>query len=729
MESPINPLAAAILENQLSHAYPRLADAERARYAGLVDSIRKPGDVVVDAVPGGENQWTVTICSADFPGALSLIVGLLTAYRLDVLSADVQTLSFPETVVDKSPLRPATRRRLPSAQPTAPARRLVDRFEVRSLTRPAPDLWQAFRADFVGLIAAEHSEEARDEVIDRVSEVFRTLGSSDAKLLPLAIEISNAPAQRQTLVRVRSADTPGFLFAFANALADLAVNIERAEIRTVDGKAQDTFWVTDRWGHPIVDEKRLHELRVATTLIKQFTYLLPRSPNPGQALRQFKALISQMLSRPEWTTEFANLGTAAVLETLADLMGVSRFLWEDFLRLQHETLFPLLLDVPSLDGAQTKDALRDEVQKRLASRSSRAERVEELNAFKDLEMFRIDLRHITGRSDFAAFSQELTWLAEVAVEVAVELAQAELIPKLGKARLADGRSCPYCICALGKFGGGELGFGSDLELIFVYESQGNTDGPRPVFNSEYFERTVQIFLGTLKARQEGIFEIDLRLRPFGRAGALASSLDGFTAYYTLGGSAVQFERLTLVRLRPFAGDLELGKRIQKARDAFVYSGQSLDLENIHHLRHRQATELVPRGQVNAKYSHGGLVDLEYFVQAWQITVGSTNPTVRVTNTREAISRLANGGYLPHDLARELWETYDFLRQLIDALRVVRGHAKDLSIPTDQTREFSYLAHRLKFATTEQLREAIETRMAFAQGLWDGAGPSVRELTY
>lgn len=722
MGTPVEPLTAGILDNQLGDAYPRLAAAERAHYAVLLQSIRTRSDVAVDAMPSGDNQWTVTVCSADFPGAFSLIVGLFTAYRLDVLSADARTIRFPEAGVEKSARRPAARRQNPPSEPHGPSRRLVDRFEVRALTSPAPALWETFRTDLAAILAVEHSDEARDDVIDRVSTVFRTLGSPDAKLLPLEIEIGNLPSQPYTEVRVRSADAPGFLFAFANALADLAVNVERAEIRTVNGEAQDTFWVTDRWRQPIVDEKRLHELRVATTLIKQFTYLLPRSPNPGQALRQFNALISQMLSRPEWTTEFANLETAAVLETLADLMGVSRFLWEDFLRLQHETLFPLVVDIPALGGAQTKEALLDEIRKRLASPSSPAERAQELNAFKDREMFRIDLRHITGRSDFAAFARELTGLAEVAVEVAAELAQAELRPKFGKARLADGQGCPYCICALGKFGGGELGFGSDLELIFVYESQGATTGSRTVLNSEYFERMVQIFLEKLKARQEGIFEIDLRLRPFGRAGALASSLEGFTGYYAIGGAAEQFERLALVRLRTVAGDLALGQRIQQVRDAFVYSGQPLDLANIRHLRHRQATELVPRGQVNAKYSHGGLVDLEYFVQAWQITVGSTDPTVRVTNTREAISRLADGGYLRADLARELWETYDFLRRVIDALRVVRGHAKDLTIPPDQSREFSYLAHRLKFPTTEELQEAIEKRMAFARGLWDAAGP-------
>lgn len=711
-----------VIQEQLGEWFSHLAVADRTHYAAMLDSIRKPTDVALDSVERGPNQWTITICSADFPGALSLIVGLLTAYRLDIPRADIFTLSFPERRSERPARRPLPGRRPAAITPTAPARRLLDVFEVRALSDPAPDLWQTFQSDLSALLAAESRDDARDDITGRVSEAFRALGIQEGKLFPMSVDVSNAPPLPYTRLSVRSVDTPGFLFAFASALAGFTVNVERAEIRTVNGEAQDIFWVTDLWGCPIVDEKRIHELRVATTLIKQFTYLLPRSPNPGQALRQFNALISQMLSRPEWTTEFANLESPAVLETLANLMGVSRFLWEDFLRLQHESLFPVVLDAPLLNETRSKEALRDELRKRLPAAYSAAEKARALNVFKDREMFRIDLRHITGRSNFAVFSQELSWLAEVAVAAACELTQEELLPKFGRATLADGRICPHGVCALGKFGGGELGFGSDLELIFVYEGQGSTNGPTSILNSEYFERLVQTFLGKLTARQEGIFEIDLRLRPYGKAGALASSFGGFTTYYAADGAALQFERLALVRLRPIAGDVELGERIRRACDAFVYSGQPLDVENIRHLRQRQATELVPRGQINAKYSHGGLVDIEYFVQAWQITIGATDPTVRVTNTLEALSRLAEGRYLPADLARELRETYDVHRQLIDALRVVRGNAKDLTIPPDDSRELSYLAQRLRFSTVAELKEAIETRMAFARSLWTDAPP-------
>ncbi|MCC6626882.1 MAG: glutamine synthetase adenylyltransferase, partial [Chloroflexi bacterium] len=487
------------------------------------------------------------------------------------------------------------------------------------------------------------------------------------------------------------------------------------------GEVVDTFWVTDVAGGRLAGAEPIHALRVATALIKQFTYLLPRSPDPGQALRQFNALIGQMLSRPQWTAELADLERPAVLQNLADLMGVSRFLWEDFLRMQHENLFPVLVDVPALNAPRPPAVLRDDLAGRLAGAAPDA-RVDALNAFKDREMFRIDLRHITGRSDFAQFAEELSDLAEVTVAAGADLALAGPRAAHGEPLLADGRPCPWAIAGLGKFGGRELGFGSDLELVVVYGDEGITSGPARLPNSEFFSRFVQTFLGMLRARQEGIFEIDLRLRPHGKAGPLASTAAGFAHYYLARGDAEQFERMALVRLRPVAGDAAIGRQMLAARDAFVYSGQPLDLANVRHLRRRQATELVPSGKVNAKYSDGGLVDVEYYVQAWQIGVGHADPAVRVTNTLSAIAHLCAGGHLRPALSEQLSAAYSFLRRLIDALRVVRGNAKDLTLPPADAREFAYLAQRLRAASAAELRAAITTHMGIARDLWAADPP-------
>ena len=230
----------------------------------------------------------------------------------------------------------------------------------------------------------------------------------------------------------------------------------------------------------------------------------------------------------------------------------------------------------------------------------RDDRTRAVNEFKDREMFRINLRSITGRIDRRQFGAELSTLAEVVVETAFALSADAMRARFGTPRRSDGAVCEWAIFGLGKFGGAEMGFGSDLELMFVYEEEGATDGPdgdgdgdgAAARTSTFYEEAVREFLSVIHARRDGIFEVDMRLRPYGSKGALAASERAVGDYYRPNGSAQQFERLALARMRPVAGNADLGRRIMQVRDAFVYSPQSPDIDNIRHLRRRQATELV-----------------------------------------------------------------------------------------------------------------------------------------
>ncbi len=456
----------------------------------------------------------------------------------------------------------------------------------------------------------------------------------------------------------------------------------------------------------IESPQKVQELRVATVLIKQFSHLLPRSANPAQALKQFTKFTSDVLRRPDWTATLEPLGSGDVLRTLADMMGVSNFLWEDFLRLQHENLFPVLADVPGLEIAKNRKTLEEEFAAELAgAEADMAAKV--LNQCKDREMFRIDLRHVTHRIGMEEFAAELTDLAETTIAAAADLCWKVLGERFG----AFPR--PWCICGAGKLGGRELGYASDIELIFVCDPGEDAD---PEVKT-HFEAFAQKFIKTLVARQNGVFEIDLRLRPFGDASPLTSTLETFRTYYAVDGQAQQFERMSLVKLRPIVGDRELGKQIGAMRDGFAYSGAPVDRDNIRHLRERQVTETVEAGTTNAKLSPGGLVDIEYYIQARQIEVGAAHPEVRTTNTHDAIARLANLGELEAGLAQRITDSYRFLRQLIDALRVVRGDAKDITIPPVTAREFDYLSRRLGYGSPESLQRDVDHHMAVARELW------------
>lgn len=720
---PLAKISTGLL-SQLGVAYNPFVN-DLALHERLLDQVQAAGDLAMEVIPQDDGLCAVTMCTSDLLGGLSIVSGLFAAYRMDIVTADLFSLDTSPDNLTPRPARRVRRRRITFRRTklqlaAAPSRKALRIFQIRPPVGTTSDTWGRFENDLSDLVSQASTsgiEAARRSIIDRFTYQAVDGQSDGLQLYKLDIELDTDTYDDSTLLTIGAQDTQGFLFSFTTALAVLGVNITRAEIRTIDGMVEDKLWLTDSGGRKITSDQGIRELRVAAALIKQFTHLLPRSPNPQQALRQFNALIKQLLSQADWTSDLDALESPKVLETLAEMMGVSQFLWEDFLRMQHENLFPIVLDPSSLEGERDRTQLENVVSLGLDEESDHESRVRFLNRFKDREMFHIDLRHITDRIDHRQFSRELTALAEVVISEAAKLADDSVRSRFGQPTLNDGGLCEWGILALGKLGGIEIGFGSDIELIFLYEAEGETNGPRQIKNSSYFVELVKSFLQTLDARRKGIFEVDLRLRPYGNKGALAPSLDAFRAYYSEGGDARQFERLALVKMRPVFGDSTLLNRAASIRDEFVYSQLPLDVGNITHLRGRQSAELTERGTLNAKHSPGGVVDIEYYVQAWQVSVGRNEPSVRGPNTIDSIRALRDLGCLETEHAERASESYSFLRRMIDALRVVRGNARDLTIPPAESREFQYLAQRLKYETAQQLSEAITNHMDYAQNIW------------
>ena len=731
MTTPSSPETLDALLAQWSGAMAELHPDDVDLGWQLLDAVKSVSDVEIEVRQAASHEWQIGVCLADRVGTLSLVSGLLTAHGLDIVHADTftvdHTVSTP-TLAGSSPRRMRRRadgqavrrrpRRTEFRQTSLPWAVML--FNVRSRSGQTPE-WETLKSDLgrAGRQAATGQfDAARLEVIESFSHTMQVSERWTTGKLPVDIATDNSTSDDHSLLEITSVDTPGFLFAFSIALSSVRVNVVRARIRTDGDTVRDTFWLTEPSGEKIESERRLRQIRAAAALIKQFTHLLPTAPDPGQALRQFNLLTSQLLSHSDWTSEFEDLESPGVLETLAEMMGTSRFLWEEFLRVQHENLFPVLLDIPGLYTACSRSFLTDSIESLLAGCSNHTERVRALNDFKDRQMFRINLRYITDRIDRRQFGAELSTLADVIVEKAFELGIDSMRSQYGTPRLEDGTECEWSVLALGKFGGSDMGFGSDLELIFVYEAEGTTDGPMPTRTSTFFNEAVREFLQVLETRQHGVFEVDMRLRPYGSKGALASSLAAVEDYYAGSGDARQFERLALVRMRPVAGDPGLGRRIMRIRDSFVYSHEPLDVENIQHLRRRQAVELVGRGAVNAKISHGGMVDIEYYVQAWQIACGADDPSVRQTNTLSAVEALEAGGHVDGELARRIGESYSFFLALVDALRVVRGNASDLNVPDRESRDFHHLAHRLGMEDTSVLSALIRSQMESSRLLWE-----------
>ena len=522
-------------------------------------------------------------------------------------------------------------------------------------------------------------------------------------LLPLEIEIDRGSGRRTT-VSVQADDRPRFLAEMAHSLVIAGLRIERLRIETSGGRVLDRFVVTGLSpddGERLATRSREHELRATLVLAKHFLHLLPRSPNPANALRNFRDFLRTMFGREDWVRDLATLQQSQTLSALSSLLGVSDFLWHDFLRYQHKTLFPVLSDVEQLREPRSEEKLSAMLEADLAEigEGKDGDWPAVVNRFKDREMLRADMRHILGLEEtFGRFSQELTAIAEVVV--------ATTFARLLDERLAG--DVPYALCALGKCGGREMGFASDVELLVVYGSECDREAGRAVCDC------VDQMQRTIRTRRAGVFEIDLRLRPYGTAGPLACSLDTFAGYFaseSAGGEAWPFERQALIRLRAFSGDPSLCVAVERKRDEVVYSLDWFDLAALTAMRESQIQQHVTGGAINAKLSRGGLVDIEYFTQALQIRFGRETDSVRAPNTRAALRALAAAGSLDEPTRVRLRDALRFLRTLIDALRMVRGDARDLTIPDWDTDAAAFLARRLGLGSVDEMRTTLVGHMS------------------
>ena len=721
--------------------FATFSEEEIRRHAALAEQLDDEQLVLVDAQPVGDGSasrggsetrpyWQVTVVAYDYLGELSLICGLMFVHGLDIQDGQVFTYETAEKDQGESDLTASSRPRrtrsgrwiipkttesLPSAR--AARRKIVDVFTVKPVGSETPD-WEKYTEDLRGLTRMMHSEkrrEARSELAKRVGRVFQEMDSVKLRLYPIQIKVDNEISERYTVLHIETADTLGFLYEFTNALSMTHTPITRMVAQSNGGRANDLLYVTDEGGGKITSLEKQRELRAAAVLIKHFTHLLPGSANPAQALLHFREFLGQLFEQPNWPDKLASLEHPEVLNNLTQLLGISDFLWDDFMRMQYANLFPMVSDASMLNTTKSQRQLQLELEVALRSAHPGPELPREdapwrkvLNEFKDREMFRIDMRHLLGHTaEFRDFSEELTDLAEVVVQAAYQLIAEDLRSMHGVARLEDGSVSRMAIMALGKCGGRELGFASDIELMFVYAGNGLTDGPEIIPTSVFQEKVVSHFLSAIHARQEGIFQVDLQLRPYGKAGSMAVSTEAFKRYYAPDGPAWAYERQALVKLRAIGGDETLGRQLCALRDEFVYNGSPFDVTAMRAMRERQTRHLVVAGKFNAKYSPGGLVDIEYLIQGLQIIHGAAQPTLRQANIRQAMAALHDAEILNKADYTRLRKAHTFLRWLIDSMRMVRGNAKDITVPPHDSEEFAFLARRLRYGNdTERLRKDL-----------------------
>jgi len=687
-----------------------------ARDAARLFSLETARDHCIDFTESPDSTITCNVYAFDVPGLFSLLSGLLSATGFNIEEGSIFTFSreSEETVTTlnrgRKPRRITHKREKP--------RYIIDGFSGKIGTGVSATTWQrdftVQAAKLFDLLAAAPKvgiTAARQFVYEAVSgALLRSKIEVSRVLLPVEMTVS-MQTDTGTSLSIVSEDTPFFLFAVSNALALYGFSIDSVSIHTAGSRIEDIIEITDADGKAVTDQDKLNQVKMSVLLTKQFTYFLGSAPDPYAALVRFEQISKELQSAEPL------LSNPRILRDLSKLLSTSDFLWEDFIRSQYENIIPML------DPAARNEPLsldEDKLEKTLGGILSKAGGCEEqrkaLNDFKNREIYLIDLDHIIRPdADFLMLSRKLSKLAEAVVKSAVTIAAEMLKKRFGKPFTFAGIEARYAILGLGKLGGAALGYASDIELLFIYADNGSTNGAESISNAEYFERLFKTAVNLIDAKREGIFRIDLRLRPHGSAGPVACSLESFFQYYGPGGQAHSYEKLALIRMRAFGGDGELGARIERIRDEIVYRSDSIELKPLRDLREKQLKQYSggkARGRPNAKFSPGTLVDLEYSVQIIQCRYGAENTRLRTPKIHVALEELVRAGIMSGNEAEQLVSAYHFLRKLINSLRMLRGSAKDLYLPPAASDEYNHLARRTGYSGKDGLEPAQELRVDF-----------------
>ncbi|HEV3022696.1 MAG TPA: hypothetical protein VGX76_09510 [Pirellulales bacterium] len=297
-----------------------------------------------------------------------------------------------------------------------------------------------------------------------------------------------------------------------------------------------------------------------------------------------------------------------------------------------------------------------------------------LRRFKRRETLRIAYGDIVRGQRLELVTSQISYLADAIVEGAVRFARRQLEAKRGRPRRPDGQPARFVALGMGKLGGVELNYSSDIDLIFLYDADGKTDGQRPTSNVEFFDRLARDIVKLLTETTEmgQAYRVDLRLRPEGERGAMVHSLEAAMSYYDVLGRT--WERQAYVKARPVAGDPDLGREFLAHLEGWIYRRYLAlaDITGIKALKRRIEHRTIRDGDDtrNVKTGHGGIRDVEFAIQFLQLLNGGDLPKVRTGNTLEAIAQLDGVGCLTHKERTLLEENYAFLRKIEHRLQIM-----------------------------------------------------------
>ncbi len=418
-----------------------------------------------------------------------------------------------------------------------------------------------------------------------------------------------------------------------------------------------------------------------------------RLPDPASALRALQAFQSET-GRPIEPARLLNFLTLA---------GFSPYLAS--LLVQNPEFLEVIPPGGLPRGPRTREDLEEDLARFIHLNSGRDPSLV-LRRFMKRELLCVALADLLSVADLPAVTGALSLLADVLLDRALLLARAPLEARYGRPTCRDDQGhleeSTFTILALGKLGGGELNYSSDIDLMYVFSRDGETSGAdasgsSSISNKEFFTRLASDVTRLIAGSgPEGrVFRVDLDLRPGGRDGDIAIPLAAAVAYYRNWAEA--WERQALIKARPAAGDLALGRRFTSGIEPLVYPPEPdpyLILEIVQ-MKDRIDTRLSAEGRSDRdiKLGRGGIRELEFAVQALQLQHGGRDPWLRQGNTLLALHRLADKGFVEYEEYAALSKAYVFLRNLEHRLQLGQNR-KTATLPR-QTEELRLTARRVR----------------------------------
>ncbi|MCX7562255.1 bifunctional [glutamate--ammonia ligase]-adenylyl-L-tyrosine phosphorylase/[glutamate--ammonia-ligase] adenylyltransferase [Xanthomonadaceae bacterium XH05] len=520
----------------------------------------------------------------------------------------------------------------------------------------------------VQMLREEQTHSVPDDAIDR-ARLAHGLGFSDWETLSVALEQHRDAVSREfaRVFEARSARAPGNARADVTQMADVWRDPD--DDAAAGHLADAGFIDADALARQL---RGFHRLPALTTMSARARARLDRvlpallaaaagSGSPDAVAERGLALVQAVLRRSSYLALLDE--QPAAMFRLVEVMAGSRWMAERLCA--HPLLLDDLLDARADAIPPTRAEVGEALTRTLANLSAddAETRIHGLNEFRQSFAFRVARARLIDRQSAGESTRQLAFVAEAVIGAVLPMAMDDLARQHG--RLPRGG---LAVVAYGSFGGKELGFGSDLDLVFLYDGVSpdmESDGPRPLDAMRYYTRLVQKVISMLAMPSPAgrLYEADLRLRPDGGKGLLVSSIESFSAYQRE--RAWTWEQQALVRARAVAGDAEVMQAFTQVRrhvlcarrDAAAVRADAVSMR----LRMRAELDRSSEGMFDLKQGEGGLVDLEFLLQAGVLMYAHAAPDlVASTRTPELIDALATHGFLAQTTAQALRDAHEQL---------------------------------------------------------------------